>query len=127
MACCTGRKGSGMGEMTAVYQCDGCGVTGVKLWREYQTFSPQLLCVDCAAGNQHKDISTMNLDGMRIGEHGVPTDQIGWYVPAVPSGDGNYWGYTSVSDAGVQWWKRLPLRANALHAESGSAGEGQDG
>lgn len=41
------------------------------------------------------------------------TDQIGWRVPAVPTEEGDtYWSYTSVPDAGVQWWRRLPTRAS---------------
>ncbi len=36
-------------------------------------------------------------------------DQIGWLVPAVPVAEGDtYWGYSSVPDAGCQWWYRLP-------------------
>lgn len=90
------------------YRCANCGTSGVKLWREYQTFTPQLLCAKCASQDQDKDISTLALDGMRLSEMGTWTDTIGWYVPAVPSPNG-YWGYTSVPDEGVEWWKRLPL------------------
>jgi len=37
------------------------------------------------------------------------TDQIGWRVPAVPTeGNDSYWGYTSVPQAGCDWWDRLP-------------------
>ncbi len=37
-------------------------------------------------------------------------DQIGWLVPAVPTKEGDtYWGYTSVPQAGVKWWERLPI------------------
>jgi hypothetical protein len=93
------------------YVCANCGISGVKLWREYQTVAPQLLCATCAAEDQHKDISTMTPNGRYLsqGERGMWTDQIGWYVPAVPTEDGNYWGYTSVPDTGVDWWKCLPL------------------
>lgn len=39
------------------------------------------------------------------------SDSIGWLVPAVPTEDGEtYWGYTSVPDQGIEWWKRLALR-----------------
>src|SRR5262249_37719640 len=96
----------------ADYKCGNCGATGCKLWREYQTFSPQLLCVDCACKDQNK---TNNVDeqGLQMDiELGWKTDSIGWYVPAVPDEAGfGYWGYTSVPDAGAKWWELLPLRA----------------
>ena len=40
---------------------------------------------------------------------GYRTDQIGWYVPAVPDeqGMGYYW-YTTVPPEGCEWWDRLP-------------------
>ena len=38
------------------YKCDGCGIHGVKLWREYQTIASQtkLLCANCAENDQKK-------------------------------------------------------------------------
>ncbi len=37
------------------------------------------------------------------------TDQIGWRMPAVPTAENDtYWGYTSVPQAGCDWWHRLP-------------------
>lgn len=73
------------------YRCSKCAVTGVKLWREYNTFRPSLYCADCCSGTRHKG-----------------TDQIGWNVPAVPSPNGSYWGYTSVPDDAADWWRSLP-------------------
>jgi hypothetical protein len=98
------------------YKCANCGATGCKLWREYQTSSPQLLCVDCAAKEEGKDITSMDERGFRDIGQGLrgKTNQIGWYVPAVPDEEGiGYWGYTSVPEAGVKWWERLPLRPTA--------------
>jgi hypothetical protein len=93
------------------YRCGTCQVSGVKLWREYQTFSPGLLCARCAAEDQGKDISNIDAEGSHRGDMGR-TDTIGWYVPAVPCEDGEgYWGYTSVPQAGVTWWRRLPTMA----------------
>ncbi len=94
------------------YVCDGCGKHGIKLWRQYQAFSSFLLCLTCAAGHQKKTVlETTDKGRVRIAEHHDPeafTDQIGWYVPAVPDEEGNgYWGYTSVPDAAVQWWQGL--------------------
>ena len=93
------------------YKCKGCGATGCKLWREWNTFAPTLLCVDCAIKDQKKNI-VVDEDGMHASEYGGPTDTIGWYAPAVPTKDNHaYWGYTSVPDEGCKWWKNLPLRA----------------
>lgn len=93
------------------YACDGCNKHGVKLWREYQTFDSQLLCLSCAARHQKKTVTeTTDKGRVLIAESSRPeifTDSIGWYVPAVPSEHG-YWGYTSIPDDGVQWWQRLP-------------------
>lgn len=90
------------------YRCEGCGATGCKLWREYQTFDPRLLCAQCAGTDQGKDVSDIDADGTRAGRYTEHrTDQIGWYVPAVPCDDG-YWGYTSVPDDAIARWKALP-------------------
>ncbi|OGL74603.1 hypothetical protein A3C96_02125 [Candidatus Uhrbacteria bacterium RIFCSPHIGHO2_02_FULL_60_10] len=99
----------------AGYKCDRCGAVGCKLWREYQTFADHtlLLCCDCAAKDQEKDIGSMGHDGRYENDYGK-SDQIGWYVPAVPTEDGDaFWGYTSVPEAGCKWWYSLPLRANS--------------
>lgn len=95
------------GKLPKHYRCDACGATGIKLWREYQTCTPRLLCAPCACADQKKpdDVNAAGCRGRRGG------DQIGWYVPAVPDEEGiGYWGYTSVPQAGVTWWRRLPTR-----------------
>jgi hypothetical protein len=65
------------------YKCAKCGATGCKLWREYQTVNPQLLCAPCAAKDQDKSIEGIDNNGLRPYEN-IRTDQIGWYVPAIP-------------------------------------------
>ena len=93
------------------YKCYKCGKHGVKLWRDYQTFleGQELLCCVCAAESQQKDISSMDNDGRYAPKGTYRIDQIGWLVPAVPKEDGTtLWGYTSVPQAGVEWWKILP-------------------
>ena len=93
------------------YACHKCGVTGVKLWREYQTFlnHQSLLCCKCSGEEQNKDVKSIDDRGRIESELGGRTDQIGWRIPAVPTKDNDtYWGYTSVPEDGVQWWKRLP-------------------
>ena len=91
------------------YKCSDCGKTNCKLWRQYCTFLNhiQLLCVTCAAKSQNKDIQ-VDSKGFHQGEYGA-SDQIGWCVPAVPTEEGDaYWGYTSVPENGVIWWRNLP-------------------
>ena len=87
------------------YVCDSCGSTECKLWRQSHVFSNavKLTCLECLEslgycqgewGDQFYDpeISPIN------------------YVPAVPDLDGSFWGYTSVPEWWVQWWKFLPDR-----------------
>ena len=77
--------------------------------RESNTFSPTLLCVACACKSEKKT-DDVDAGGYRSSEYGR-TDQIGFYVPAVPDEEGTgYWGYTTVPEAGVNWWRGLPTR-----------------
>ena len=48
-----------------VYECGGCGASGVKLWREYNTFLDQqtLECCDCTATSQNTDVSGIDSEG----------------------------------------------------------------
>jgi hypothetical protein len=106
----------------STYVCKTCKATNCKLWREYQAFleHQQLYCCDCAAEDQGKDISTMTKDGTYSSDPDAPRvkiDQIGWLIPAVPTeANDTFWGYTSVPQPGVDWWKRLPLRDPAKKA-----------
>lgn len=82
------------------YICEECNKSGVRLYREYQTFleNQTLRCKFCAMKNQNKQKPDSE------SEH-----SIGWLVAAVPTEDGTtYWGYTSVPEDGVQWWNNLP-------------------
>lgn len=95
------------------YVCNKCGTAGVKLWRQYQTFLNhiELMCCCCAAKDQDKDISDIGADGRSTSETGNKNSTIGWLVPAVPTEDETtYWGYTSVPQLGLLWWRRLPTR-----------------
>lgn len=89
------------------YVC-GCGASGVRLYREYQTFlNHQVLrCRRCA----REQYTAAELKRWAAYKH--PNDQehcIGSLVAAVPTEEGDtYWGYTSVPQAGVEWWNRLP-------------------
>ncbi len=102
------------GHVPETYKCHDCGAHGCKLWREYQTFNPDVVCALCAGKRQNKDVSRINEAGllpwkMSGDDHEILTDSIGWYVPCVPTEEGDtYWGYTSVPEDGVDWWKKLP-------------------
>lgn len=96
------------------YRCSVCDASGVKLWRLYQTFyeHQKLFCAACALVDQRVD-GEVDAEGYRESEHGK-IDQIGWLVPAVPTEDGStFWGYTSVPEDGVAWWRQLPTRISA--------------
>jgi hypothetical protein len=93
------------------YRCSGCGAHGCKLWRGYNTFLDHLnlLCMSCEEDDADEPVA--------LGRYS--TDQVGHDVPAVPAEDGHtYWGYTSVPEAGVTWWKGLrtspPSRKESL-------------
>lgn len=99
------------------YKCSGCGAHGVKLWRQYQTAADciRLKCAECAIKNDNpidghapSSASELGDDGRWKGAYGH-TDKIGDLVPAVPDEEGvSFWGYTSVPQEGVDWWRRLP-------------------
>lgn len=89
------------------YKCSECGVSGVRLYREYQTFlnNSSLNCTKCALERYKRSHNGEEFDfeGKDIAH------SIGWVIAAVPCEDGrHYWGYTSVPKEGVDWWERLP-------------------
>jgi hypothetical protein len=92
--------------MRARLRCDKCGATGCKMWRG-----------PCAMIDQKKT-GGIDADGKHEDDIGFRCDQIGWMVPAVPvAGEDTYWGYTSVPEDGVVWWRTLPsLPANRVAA-----------
>lgn len=104
-------------QFTVKYVCGGCGMDGVKLWRLGHAAFDSLLCVACTCAEQNAqghyehtwDWEQMTPEGRIEGPYGL-SDQIGDRLPAVPVGD-TYWGYTSVPDDGVAWWRGLPLQS----------------
>ena len=91
------------------YVCAQCGETHVKLWREWENDKVRLLCAPCAGADQGKDVSGLDAMGMQTIHMIGTTDQIGYYVPAVPKErGGGYWGYCLVPEAGQKWWQELP-------------------
>lgn len=98
------------------YKCSKCGLRGVKLWRQYQTFASciELLCVDCALKDQNKHFDVKE-DGTSSNIDGDTSSSIGWLVPAVPTGDNDtFWGHTSAPSSGCIWWYLLPLRTDSV-------------
>lgn len=91
------------------YDCGSCKATGVRLYREYQTFLSHqaLLCRACVI----KETGGLHYDGdprySSKSEHQIGQSRT--LVAAVPTEEGDtFWGFTSVPRPGVQWWDRLP-------------------
>lgn len=103
------------------YRCTTCGVHGCKLWREYQTCADytELVCCDCAAKSQKKDISSIDDQGRSVCDPELPEmrhSSIGWRVPAIPTEEGDtFWGFTSSPGPAVHWWETLPTRLPSVH------------
>jgi hypothetical protein len=109
------------GGATERYACSVCEASGCKLWREYkpEVEAPwfafaRLRCCDCAAKPMGLDVSRIDAKGrvpMRDGREIVRTDQLGWFVPAIPTPDGeNFHAYSTVPPEAEAWWHRLPTR-----------------
>lgn len=93
------------------YACTTCGKTGIKLWRSFQIVAAvgTLMCADDAAQDQGVDISSMGEDGWYAGKYGT-TNQISWYVPAIPRESHVFWGTSSAPLDTRTWWAGLPVR-----------------
>ena len=93
------------------YKCNICEGSGIKLWRDYRSFSVSgsLLCAACGLKEENIE-GPVNSEGkVQAKDDPLYTDQIGYLVPAIPDEKGTgYWGYTSVPQAGVLWWRNLP-------------------
>lgn len=103
-------------------KCQACKRSGVKLWREYNTFldAQSFECGPCALKSALKG-SNCSYKGP-VDEQGrvtvsypshpeIPPEKtyaIGWRVPAIPDGEGSYWGYTSAPTEAIQKWISLP-------------------
>lgn len=85
-------------KLPMAYRCIGCDADGVKLWRDYQTLLERqtLKCRAC---------SEAEFDKPALPDR---SDAIGWRVPAVPDDSGTFWGYTSVPEGAIAWWRALP-------------------
>jgi hypothetical protein len=98
------------------YKCGTCGAKDCKLWREHGIYSRVILkCAPCAAEYGKRDISSIDGNGTRLTPEydwagDKRSDQIGWYVPAVPTDDEfeAYWGITSTPLDAYQKWQLFP-------------------
>ena len=97
-----------LGEKQVDYKCKDCDKENVKLWRQYNCFLDyiELRCMLCAAKDQNIILVNPGHDGMHDSKSGR-TDQIGNLIPAIPSPNESFWGYTSVPQDRVEWWKGL--------------------
>lgn len=94
------------------YACVRCSASGVRLYREYNTFlDHQVLwcraCVVAETGGAHYggDPRYSSPKEHQLGQSRT-------LVAAVPTEDGEtFWGFSSVPQAGVDWWDRLPKTA----------------
>ena len=111
------------------YKCSVCGATNCKLWRDTNTFCPDIYCAHCATTrnsclNDRKiTVSDIDENGKAFDEIiGRKTDQIAGLVPAVPDEEGvGYWGYTSVPQEGCDWWYKLPTLPPTQDSPHGEA------
>jgi len=90
------------------YKCSKCGEKNVKLWRDTHVFLDyiKLKCASCLTDKKKYKVDE---NGKCLTDYGSKTDQAAGMVPAVPTEDNTtFWGYTSVPESGVQWWKKLP-------------------
>lgn len=90
------------------YHCEKCKVGGVKLWRDDDL---NLICADCMVPGQGAFFDSSGKTKHDLGmtdQYRHPT--LGMLLPAVPCEDAvaTFWGYTSVPDEAVKWWKALP-------------------
>lgn len=97
------------------YVCGTCGVRGVKLWRVAASSHIEGFCSMCGTA-QAGLTDTIGDDGRHTNSEYGLTDQIyspdkgSGLVPWVVDNDGSTWGYTSVPQYAVDWWRNLPTR-----------------
>lgn len=104
------------------YRCTFCGVSGVKLWRHYQSCLSELFCVDCACQRESclanfRDASKVGPDGFHNASgnrtYKYRTCELNGLVPCITDEEGTeVWGYcASIPRPRRVWWFIiLPLR-----------------
>jgi hypothetical protein len=86
-------------------QCHICHRKDCKLYRRSASFQLALMCIPCLCERFGFDTSDINLDGSNSLTNGW---EIGNYLPAVPDGEGHYWGWSSMPQEEFLAWKELP-------------------
>jgi hypothetical protein len=97
-------------QIPADYKCDCCGAHGVKLWREFgaDPEKTKLLCFEHVKTEVQKNIKSEWQGSWIEAENSV---WIGWYISAIPKeGENSYWGHSTKSHDGFDWWKNLPTK-----------------
>lgn len=101
-------------EVLQKYICSVCGATDVKLWRRSHDSNVEPTCATCSTkgtrigpvdewGQVQSCVdSRIKTDQLYDPSLGLPS-----LVPYVPDKDGSTWGYTSIPQAGVFWWRQL--------------------
>lgn len=98
------------------YVCAVCGESGVKLWRQYNTFAcnVDLHCALCALKADKRVKGPVDDRGLlpmpyTNPAHNAKTDQLGNLMPAIALDDfDGYWGYCSAPGDRCRWWRNLP-------------------
>ena len=92
------------------YKCSFCDTSSVKLWRKANFGRGLLICAQCL----EKEGVSVNSDGKTY-DYKIEclTDQVyseksGYWIPAVLSPCGGFWGYTSVPDSDADKWRNTP-------------------
>jgi hypothetical protein len=90
-----------LGKVPKDYKCSCCVIQGLQLMHKY-TFcvsNVELLCKHCVAKNTKKPLVKV-----------LRCDQVGSYVPSVPTFDGTYWSFTGATSSSCLWYRYLPVR-----------------
>ena len=85
------------------YSCSSCAKKNVKLWRQTHVKNVQLKCSICL------NCEDVDSEGKILSKTGLKTDCIGNFIPAVPikGEDDGFWGYYSIPEADMKWWRSL--------------------
>jgi len=96
------------------YRCGTCEAVDCKLWRQSHVFANQvdLICWKCLEEKGHEVLVNNAPPQMRTDQVYDPDVEAINYVPAIPDLDGKWWGYTSVPQWWVEWWKALPDKSD---------------
>jgi hypothetical protein len=92
----------------AGYVCGLCNAENGKLWRLYNVFldNQELTCKSCTEA-----LDTSGPDDFDL-EPALSSGHLCGRICAVPTQDNtSFWGFTSIPEDGVVWWRALPDQA----------------